>query len=151
MSNNFYISHTNDHPQKKYGDGYLLAVKLDDEILSNLNNIVNSPGIDVPYPVSYRFGFPTENVKLLEIGFLDDFLKDAKVYESWERGNEDPLEYYRFNIHPYELKEDWEYAQKPLSATLIYGGRKDFGFDAYYNGENYCGYCFDWSRYLEGN
>ena len=144
-----YLSHTNDYP-KYDGEQFLLAVVLEDEIFDNFKRIRDTcKDIDFPYRASYAFQFPTDKARLLEVGFLDEFIKDCKEYESWEMGGDDPLDYYRYQIHPYEPKEDFWHEIKPDSVTLTYTDGSSFGFDAHRKSETYYGYGIDWTRFLD--
>lgn len=144
-----YLSYTNDGlTSNKDKEQYLLAVVLNDEVFNNLRKIIDVSNSPFPYPVSYSFVFPNDQVRLLESDFIDELLEDRKNYQSWEIGGDDPLEYYRFLIHPYEPKEDFWYSTKPDKVLLTYGHHFSFGFDAYHNGETYYGYAFDWKDYL---
>jgi hypothetical protein len=140
-----YLSHTNDYnPNSNEKERYLLAVVLDNDVLDNVKRIRDTcERLILPYQVRYSFVFPSEKVHLLENGFLDEFVKDCKEYQSWEMGCDDPLDYYRFQLHPYEPKEDFWNSLKPDAVTLCYSG-DSFGFDAYRDSKMYCGYSFNW-------
>lgn len=138
-----YLSYVNDFPDK---EDMLLAVVIDNKFLESIKKIKeNTEKLVFPYPVQYSFHFPTDNVRLFESGDLDELVEDKKEYQSWERGGEDPLDYYRFQVHLYEPKEDFWYANQPESASLKHSFGNRFGFDAYCKGKIYYGYEFDWN------
>ena len=145
-----YLSHTNDGP--KSSEKLLLAAVLDINVINDLRAITSEcERINFPYPTHYRFVFPTDKVRLLEDGFLDEYLTDCKKYEQWALSGDDPLDYYRFQLHPYEPKEDYWNALQPDSVTLVYSHPNSFGLDATRRGITYFGYEFDWSKLLEYN
>jgi hypothetical protein len=145
-----YLSYTNDGPNNKDEERLLLAVVLDGEFFDNVRKIIETcKVVKFPYSTTYEFVFPTDKVRLLESYGLDEAITDCKKYESWEMGGDDPLDYYRFQVHQYEPKEEfWKYCTKPDSVVLHFCNPNCFGFDAHYKGETYYGYAFDWSNYL---
>ncbi len=140
-----YVAYTNDGPGSSDDHQFLLVVVLNDDILKNLKVIKqNGQGISMPYPLTFNFHFPVDSVRLIEAEDFDDLVKDCQHYEAWERGGDDPLEYYRYQVHNYEPKEDFWYASKPSSVELVYSSNNQFGFNAWYKGKIYYGYQFNW-------
>jgi hypothetical protein len=144
-----YLSYANEDIEEG-ADELLLAVVLDDKTIGNVKRIKEiCSELQFPYPPLYRFTFPKDKVRLLEKDFLDDYLKDCKEYASWEIGGDDPLDYYHFQLHPYEPKKDFWHCIQPIAVVLDYSGGNTFGFEASHGGKGYVGYRFDWCKLLD--
>lgn len=135
---------------------YILAVALElnfGDMLLDLQR--KCAALDPPYRMeAIRLQYPVDRVRLIDN--RDDVLVDRKVYADWERGNEDPLHYYGFEVHDYEPKEDFWHETKPYSVTLWFDGYSA-GFDATRvelgkGSQTFHGYGFgvnDWLRFLK--
>lgn len=138
-----YLSHVD-------GTDQIIAVVLPPEFISILDRLKMMVGqLDFPYGLAaMTLNFPVDSVRLIED--VDEVLTDKKVYQSWERGGEDPLEYYRYEVHNYEPKEAFWQELKPDTVLLWFNG-DSAGFEVSRAGTKFHGYCFgvdQWRRLL---